>query len=128
MSLSILLMLVIGGIAGIALLLHLTGKSKLRLMDSEDARAAWHRHVPDDAVQQVIVAEDGHAALILTDQGPGLVWSFGIDTVARHLLDFDLIDDGQTLNVIFHDYTAPKAILHLTDAERQHWQSLMEPT
>lgn len=128
MPLIILLALVIVGISGIAVILHLMGKTSLRLMDPEDARAAWHRHVPDEAVQQVIVADSGHAALILTEQGPGLVWSFGADTVARHLLDFDLIDDGENLKVIFHDYTAPKAILHLTDAERRQWQSLMEPT
>lgn len=128
MPLIILLALVIVGISGIAVILHLMGKTSLRLMDPEDARAAWHRHVPDEAVQQVIVADSGHAALILTEQGPGLVWSFGADTVARHLLDFDLIDDGENLKVIFHDYTAPKAILQLTDAERRQWQSLMEPT
>lgn len=128
MPITILLVLVVGGITGIAVLLHLMGKSSPRLMDPEDARAAWHRHVPDDVIHQVILAENGQAALILTDQGPGLVWSFGIDTVARHLLDFDLIEDGNRLRVVFHDFTAPQAILHLTDTERQRWQSLMDPT
>ena len=128
MPLYILLTLVIGGIAGIALLLHLMGKSAPLVMSSEDARAAWHRHFPDDEIKDALITGDGHAALIRTSQGPGLVWSFGADTVARHLRDFDVIEAPDHLRVIFHDFTAPKVTLHLDENERQHWQSLMSTT
>ncbi len=125
MPLPALLILVIGGIGAIALLLHLMGKSRLTQLTTEDARSAWHRHFPDDDIQDVTVALSGHAALVRTAQGPGLLWSFGADTVARHLIDFDLIETPDHLQVIFHDFTAPRVNLHLTPSERAHWQTLM---
>ena len=127
MPLTLLLALVIGGIAGIALILHLTGKSAQTMLTPEDARAAWHRHFPDDLITEVLTARDAHAALVMTSQGPGLLWSFGADTVARHLRDFDLIDRPDGLRIAFHDFTAPHVTLHLTDAERRDWQTRMEP-
>lgn len=92
MPLPVLLTLVIGGISAIAILLHLSGRSALRVIDPEDAHADWHRHFPDDRIRSVLVARDGHAALVETDQGPGLLWAFGADTAARHLRDFDLVE------------------------------------
>ncbi|MEX0366591.1 MAG: hypothetical protein AB3N22_11010 [Ruegeria sp.] len=127
MSLEILLILVVGGIAGIALLLHLTGQSARRLLTPEAARADWLRHFPDDAVIDVTVARDGHAALLRTETGPGLLWAFGADTVGRHLLDFDLIDHPEGFRIIFHDFTAPQVTLHLTEEERPHWKRLISP-
>lgn len=128
MPLEILLTLVIGGIALIVLLLHLLGKSARRVMSAEDARAAWHRHFPDDAVTGLALARDGHAALVQTEQGPGLLWAFGADTVARHLRDFDLIEIPGGLHIRFHDYTAPGVTLRLSDDERARWADRMRPT
>ena len=127
MPLDILLILVIGGISAIALLLHLLGKSRRVVMDAEDARGHWHRHFPDDTVVDVTVAHGGHAALVRTGQGPGLVWAFGADTVARHLRDFDLVDAPHGFDVMFHDFTAPKVALHLDDFERPRWRNMMMP-
>lgn len=128
MPLEVLLTLVIGGIASIVLLLHLLGKSARRVMSAEDARAAWHRHFPDDTVTGLDLAHDGHAALVQTEQGPGLLWAFGADTVARHLRDFDLIDAPKGLRVRFHDYTAPGVTLRLAEDERALWAEKMRPT
>jgi len=128
MPLNVLLIIIVGGIAAIALLLHLLGKSRLAVLTQEDARSAWHRHFPDDEILDLTVAHDGHAALVQTSQGPGLLWSFGADTVARHLRDFDLLEEPGQLAVIFHDFTAPRAALHLSDAERPLWQKMMTPT
>lgn len=125
MPLNVLLILVVGGISLIALLLHLLGKSRQITLSLEDARTAWHRHFPDDQIVDLMVASDGHAALVQTDQGPGLLWSFGADTVARHLRDYDLLNEPHHIRVIFHDFSAPSATLHLTDAERPTWQKLM---
>ncbi|WP_282169817.1 hypothetical protein [Ruegeria atlantica] len=127
MPLEILLVLVVGGIAGITLLLHLSGRSRLRVLSPELAWSEWLRHAPDDTIIDVTVAHDGHAALIRTETGNGLLWSFGADTVARHLLDFDLLDHPQGFEVQFHDFGTPKAIIHLDERERRHWQHLMEP-
>lgn len=127
MSLNVLLILVVGGIAVIALLLHALGKSRLAVLGQETARAAWQRHFPDDVILELVVAGDGHAALVQTTQGPGLLWSFGADTVARRLRDFHLLEKPGQLSVVFRDFTAPRVTLHLSDAERPHWQRMMKP-
>ncbi len=128
MPLPVLLALVVGGISGIALLLHLTGRSRRAVLDPETAAAAWIRENPGDDVVEATVSADGHAALILTRQGKGLVWAMGADTTARPLRDFDLIETQQGLTVLFRDFTAPRARIRLTDFERRRWLSLMDPT
>ena len=128
MPLHFLLILVIGGSAAIAALLHLLGKSEMLRLDTNNASQAWLRHFPDDQVQDVHVAAERHAALVLTDHGPGLLWSFGADTVARHL-DGSTFDDGPKEQTIrFSDYGAPCVRLHLTDSERRRCQTLMKGT
>jgi hypothetical protein len=128
MPLPVLLILVIGGIATIALLLHAMGRSRLSELDDQSARAAWLRHFPDDAVQGVLVADDGHAALVLTDHGPGLLWSFGADTVARPLQDFTFQDGDTHQTIRFNDFAAPRVRLHLTAENRARWQEHMRQT
>lgn len=123
MPLPLLLILVIGGIAAIALLLHLSGRSEIRALDPDSARAAWLRHFPDDPADTVTVTRDGHAAMVRTGAGVGLVWSFGADTVARHLRDCDLVETGTGLDIAFHDYTAPRVRLVLEPDERAAWQN-----
>ncbi len=127
MPLEILLVLVVGGIAGITLLLHLTGKSRLRLLSQETAREEWVRHFPGDAVVDVTISHDCHAALVRTADGPGLLWSFGADTVARRLLDYDWVEHLKGIQVYFHDFSTPNVLVRLDDMERRHWQHLMEP-
>lgn len=127
MPLNILLILVVGGISMAALLMHVLGRSRRSLLTNEDARTAWHRHFPDDDIIDVTVTMDQHAALVHTTQGAGLLWSFGADTVARHLLDFDLIEKPDRLIVIFHDFTAPRVTLHLSDSEKLRWQDMLNP-
>ncbi|WP_170784940.1 hypothetical protein [Ruegeria lacuscaerulensis] len=127
MPLGILLVLVIGGIAGITLMMHLAGKSRVTQLTPDVAKAAWLRHVPGDKVVDVTITNDGHTALIRTPAGNGLVWSFGADTVARHLQDFDWMDHPKGFEVRFHDFGTPRVLIHLDDTERQHWHNLMEP-
>ncbi len=127
MPLYILLALVVGGIAVIGVLLHGLGKSRLTVLNRDSARAAWRRHFPGDDLRAVTIAANGHAALVETASGPGLLWSFGADTVARHLRDFELKSEPDRLCVNFHDFTAPRVTLHLTDAERRLWQKMMAP-
>ena len=128
MPLYILLLLVVGGISGVALLLHVLGKSKPVVLSANDARTAWLRLFPDDTISDIKIAENGRAALIATEHGPGLVWSFGIDTVARYLTDFSLSETKTRLKVKFHDFSAPKVSLTLTETERAIWREWMVPT
>ncbi|MCF6231938.1 MAG: hypothetical protein L3J36_02360 [Rhodobacteraceae bacterium] len=127
MPLYILLLLVIGGISMIALLLHRLGKSRLTVLSTPSASHAWNRHFPDDEVYSVILAENGHAAYVETSGGPGLLWSFGADTVGRHLQDYRLSQAPDHLKVVFHDFTAPQVILRLNDKERPRWQQKLAP-
>ncbi|GAA6191735.1 hypothetical protein DS909_20590 [Phaeobacter gallaeciensis] len=127
MPLEILLILVVGGISVTALLLHLSGRSNRRVMQTEeDVTAEWLRQFPDDFVQGVIVSLDGHSALVQTETGLGLLWSHGADTVGRHLLDYDLVDRPEGFQIYFHDFAAPQALLHLSPEECKTWKNLME--
>lgn len=128
MPLEILLVLVVGGIAGVTLLLHLTGRSQLRVLTQENTGQEWLRHFPDDVVIDFAIAHDGHTALIRTASGPGLIWSFGADTVARHLLDYDMLDHPDGFEIQFHDFATPRCLVRLDEFERSHWRNLMEPT
>ncbi|MBK0327669.1 hypothetical protein I5535_10190 [Rhodobacteraceae bacterium F11138] len=120
-----LLIVVIGGIGSIILLLHLTGRSRKRELTPEDARTAWHRHFPEDQIHDVIVSRDGHSGLVTTDQGPGLIWSFGADTAARHLRNFDFVEKTNGQAIRFHDFTAPRVDLHLAEPELDRWRQIM---
>ncbi len=125
MPLDLLLIMVVGGVSLVALILHLTGRSAQTVLSAEDARTAWHRHFPDDEVHQVMVSEDRHAALVQTSVATGLLWSFGADTVARHLIDFDVMETDHGLRVEFHDFGTPGVSLALEPRERERWQQLM---
>lgn len=127
MPLEILLVLVVGGIAGITLLLHLSGRSRQYALTPDSARAQWIRHFPDDVIVDVIVAHDMHSAVVRTEAGNGLLWSFGADTVARHLLDFDWIERPEGFEVQFHDFGAPARLIRLDETERARWRHLMDP-
>ena len=127
MPLEILLALVICGIGGITLMLHFSGKSKRRDLTPDTARTQWLRHFPDDTVIDATVAHDGHAALVRTETGNGLLWSFGADTVARHLLDYDLLNHPDGFEIMFHEFAVPKTLVRLDEFERRHWRDLMDP-
>ncbi|MFC3613079.1 hypothetical protein ACFORG_04840 [Lutimaribacter marinistellae] len=126
MPLELLLLLVIGGIAAIAALLHLSGRSARRHLLVDDIETEWLRHFPDDIVIDHTLSRDGHAALVRTEAGPGLLWAFGADTVAQRLRDYDLTDHKRGYRVDFHDFATPHVILHLDDFERPRWRNLLE--
>lgn len=122
MPLHILLILVIGGIAGVALALHLLGLSKRPSFTKETARAAWLRNRPDDSVLSVDVTQDGLAARVLTDKGRGILWHVGVDTCARLLSGHEEAHVRRnTVTLHLNDYTAPKIHLRLTLDEQEAW-------
>lgn len=63
MPLSILLPLVIFGIAGTAVLLHFLGLSQPARLDVEDgARAAWLREFPEEEPTRITLCQNHNAA------------------------------------------------------------------
>ena len=118
MPLHILLILVIGGIAGIALLLHVLGHSRrFDLSDAGTARTEWLRHWPEDQVAHVYLTPD--AALIDTANGPGLLRPFGADTVGHRLAEVAETPHG--LRLSFADFAAPAITLPLPPETRALW-------
>ncbi|MFC2969732.1 hypothetical protein [Acidimangrovimonas pyrenivorans] len=127
MPLGILLILVAGGITGIVLLLHLTGHSRPFEIDGEaTARREWLRHNPGDEIREAHVAPGGRAALIVTTQGAGLLWSFGADTTAHDLRRARVRQVRRGLRVIFGDFAAPSVTLRLPPEARAHWAARIE--
>lgn len=126
MPLHILLPFVVFGIIGIALLLHLSGRSKLFRFRSENhARTEWLRAFPDLSPDQVTLAETGHAAIVQTDQGPGLIWGFGADCVAHLADNVEIFDAPRGLTIRFHDFATPNVTLNLTKQERPIWRAIL---
>jgi hypothetical protein len=121
MPLSVLLPLVVGGILGIALVLHLAGLSApRRLSGPEDAAAAWMRHFPGDRLRAVAMTPDRLAARIETDRGPGLVRCLGADTVAHRVTG--VVRQGAVLRIAFGDFGAPPARLVLSAEMAADWE------
>ncbi|MDZ7709934.1 MAG: hypothetical protein U5K36_07685 [Roseovarius sp.] len=129
MPLSILLPLVVLGIAGIALLTHLLGLSRrATLPDEAAARSAWLREFPGDAPARVTLCHDRSAALIETGKGRGVVWGVGADTTARYLTGARASPTKTGLRIDLPDYTAPHIHLTLDAGEAAEWQEALKET
>ncbi|WP_204115704.1 hypothetical protein [Shimia biformata] len=128
MSLEILGILVVAGIGGIAVLLHLLGLSNGRRFDGkDDARAAWLREFPDRDATDILLSDDARAALIRGPDGLGVTWCFGADTVARPLVDYDIVSKTDGIQIVFHDIAAPRATIRLSPTAVTRWQEWMRP-
>lgn len=121
MPLQVLLILVIVGIAGVALALHLLGLSGGAPLDEAAAKEGWARHFPDDHIIAADPNDARSAALILTDNGLGLVWRFGADTVARRLTQTDVSAQPSGLMLRFLDFGAPRLNITLNAREQENW-------
>ena len=114
MPLSVLIPMVVFGIAGIVVILHLLGlTAPASLPDAAAARRAWLREFPDLAPTRISLARDRRAALIETDDGPGVVWTVGADTTARRLTRADVSHLDNRLDLRLGDFTAPRVQLEL---------------
>lgn len=130
MPLGILLLLVIGGIAGITLALHLLGLSEAARFDGEaEAARAWEREFPEDPARAVTLSQDQHAALIEAQSGGhGIVWPMGADSTARYLTGASIKSVRGGLRIRLPDFTAPTVRLKLNLDEAAAWPARMEDT
>jgi len=127
MPLTLPIPIVVCGILGIALLLHVLGNSRrLRMEDTEQVCRLWAAQYPKTSVQRVEIADNGHQALVLTDQGPGLIWAMGADAACRLVpRGSDIQETQHGLRVRLGDYTAPSIKIGLADGLRDHWKHLL---
>lgn len=127
MPLSVLIPIVVIGIAGIAVILHLLGlTAPRRLSDTAEALAAWAREFPETPAIAARLSADQRAALIeLADGETGLVWCIGADTVARPLMGADVIDTKTGLDFHLHDMAAPHVSVALSAEERIRWKEFI---
>lgn len=124
MPLEVLLIFVVAGIAGIALLLHLLGLSRGAVFIDEDAaRAAWLREFPDAIPDRIALSSDRRAALLCTHGGTGVAWCMGADTVARPLAGADLRATEAGLRILFHDPALAPLTISLSAPDRAAWQA-----
>lgn len=127
MPLSILLPMVVIGIAMIAMLLHLLGLSRpATISDSKTARAAWLREFPDHTPTRVTLCKNHSAALIETARGHGIVWPMGADTTARYLTNAQVAHSTTGLRIDLPDYTAPHIHLALAPEEMALWRDKLK--
>lgn len=123
MSLLLLAALVVGGIAGVVLLVHGFGwTGGPPFADSDDAAAAFAREHAERAVREVMLADDRRAALLATDHGTGFVMRFGRGTVVRWLRPEDIATVRQGpagLTLKLRDDGAPNLRIAMADPDRR---------
>lgn len=123
MPLYLLLPIVVLGILGIALLLHLLGNSKrFSMVDAGQVNELWQRQFPNARVSSVDISDTRHQALVETSDGPGVVWAMGADVACRLIGDGAVQDTGTGLKVWLGDYSAPVIYITLNDrTTRKQW-------
>ena len=121
MPLAVLLPVVVLGIVGIGLILHLTGQSRrFEVSDTRTAQAQWRRHWPEARIRALDLG--GGAALVVDQDGPGLLRPFGADTVAPRIVRLEETPGGLRLG--FDGLAAPPVTLRLDPETRARWLTL----
>ena len=123
MPLELLGALVVCGIGGVVLLVHLLGMSpKGRFSDENEARSALAADYPGLKVSEIALSDDGRAAVLATDRGPAAVKLMGTGIMTRLFAPGEIrrTDDRQgRLRVILNDFGAPSLTLPFTDPKRR---------
>jgi len=120
MPLEILGPLVVVGIGGIVLLIHLLGWSATRVLaDEAEVAAMLIGDFPEVSVKRVALGDDGASALVETAEGLGLVRAMGVGWLTR-LLGAGAASaqvEGDEVHVYMADFGAPEVSIRLADAE-----------
>ncbi|MFC4671113.1 hypothetical protein ACFO5X_21365 [Seohaeicola nanhaiensis] len=117
-----LFIMILCGIAAIAIGIYLQVRSIPVTLTEDSARTAWESHFPEEPARAVTLAASGHFALLETAAGFGLVWAFGRDIGARPLLGAQASNIRQGLHIRFPDIKAPAVRLALSQDERAAWR------
>ncbi|SHI96909.1 hypothetical protein SAMN05444000_10470 [Shimia gijangensis] len=126
MPLHILGPMVVIGIIGIAVLLHLMGRTAPRTLTNEtDALAAWKRAFPNSVPVSALLSNDRKAALVTTHNNTGLVWCFGDDTVARGIKRAAVRETSKGLSFDMPDFAAPHVDVVLREPNLSTWKTLV---
>ena len=81
------------------------------------------------APTSAVVAGDGRAALVETDEGPALIWAMGQDCAARLLAAADVTPTKKGLRVDFHDFGTPPVHVALDGArDADAWRAILTET
>lgn len=113
MSLGLLVVMVVVGVSGVVLIVHLTGGSRrARLADEAAARARFGVDHPDLAIVAVHLTKEGDAAFLALDDGHvGIVAAIGDRFLTRLVRAPDLAAPprvaGAVLLLRFRDFTWP---------------------
>ncbi len=129
MPLSILLPLVVFGIIGAVLLIRWLRPTPLLVLESpEDTARLWDHFNPDQPAGHVQLNSTRSHALVETDAGLGVVWSFGADPVTRPLQrGFRVESTAAGVRIRTGDFTAPVIDIPLPhDVQRKEWRVLLE--
>lgn len=124
MSLTLLVVIVVAGIAGVVAAVHLTGGSALaRLADEAAALERFARDFPDLRVRSVHRTQGGDAAFLALDDGRvGVVAAVGGKFLTRVVAGSDLAGAPRasraTVAMRLRDFTWPGGIFSFADAEQ----------
>ncbi len=129
MPLQIMLPMVVIGILGITLLLHVLGYSRgAVLRDDSFVRQQWQREFPDDVVQRITLAPKGNVAMVEAANGPGLVIAMGADTTALHTNGVQLTETDTGISLHFNDLGVSDIHILLSKTARTPWiKTLTKP-
>ncbi len=128
MPLPILGALVVLGIGGLVLLVHLLGGTKRpRYEDEAAAAAAFTSDYPHAQIRRTMLADDRQAALFQLAEGVGFAAPFGEGRLTRLLGPDDVsgVDEGPMgLTIRLTDYTAPRLTVRMANADdRAAWKA-----
>ncbi len=122
MSLPLLVIIVVVGIAAVVIAVHMTGGSRIAtLADEGAARERFAVDYPDLPVQSVWLTSDGKAAILeLADGRAGIVHAMGGKFLTRIVNPSDVAGapraSGSRLMLRLRDFTWPGGIFEFSDA------------
>ena len=124
MSLSLLVAIVVAGLAAVISAVQFSGGLRAGMLDDDSVRDIWKREFVDDAVVTIIGSDDRKAAVVTLIDGSaaGLVRQMGAHHIVRRLSRGSVrrvTIKKDRLNLRLNDTTLPFFTIVLTDTDRR---------